>query len=505
MIGQTFLKQYVIASELGQGSMGRVFLAKGRQGQEVVIKLMDPRLAKQERFRRQFQEELDCMRRLQHPGAVTLLAGTLDDPLGPGLVMEHVRGQDLEVLRKQQPLRRFPPARVGLLIGQVCQVLQVAHQHGILHRDLKPSNLMVVAAGQAMERIKVIDFGLAKWVEDFRDLARPTGTAGRLTGSPAYSSPEQIRGQAADPRSDLYSVGVILFELLTGKLPFRKSTAAETLQAHLREMPPRFATIDPALNMPALEAVVQICLAKEPSGRPNGAQDLAQRLEQALGQRSPEVQAPPAVRPAPVPAPRVAAPPPAPVRSAAPPVQRGRPTSPGTAAAPPAQKLNAVPRPAAAAPAPVEVQRGRPTSPGTAPAPLPIVPTFHELRPDADGDGAIGGVPGFRPNPRTLNTLAGFVRDAGGKLVENNPDSMRALLPINLNPSVDAFARGGFSSGSVQLVLTEMELSWEPRRAEQTLRLAFRPLASVSYSLVSAWRGGCDRLQARLQELVGQA
>jgi serine/threonine-protein kinase len=437
--------------------MGRIYRGQDRvQNRDVVIKLMSEQVSRRPKFRLQFQQELDCMRRLSHPGVVALLDGSLEDPSGPCLIMEHVRGQDMEFLRKRQPQRRFPAARLGRLMGQLCEVLQAAHDQGIVHRDLKPSNLMVVDWGLPLERIKVVDFGLAKWVEDFREPAEVAANRGRPSGSAGYISPEQIRGQSPDPRADLYSVGVILFELLTGRLPFRGSGVAETFEAHLREVPPRFNQVDPTLNVsPAVEAVVQLCLAKEPGARPLSARDLGQRLERALGQ--PILGVPPAA---------------------------ASNTSPAGSTPP-------------SAPA---VQRPKPTMPGTVAVQRPSRETYHDAPPPPQQNGETTClVPGFRADPRSLNSIAGFVKQLGGRLVEKGPEGMRALVPVNLNGSLGSFASGGAGSGSVQLILTELEFRWEPRSQGQPLQLAFRSLSPVSLSLANAWRGGCERVQAQLQ------
>jgi serine/threonine-protein kinase len=446
MIGRVFLRRYVVTSALGQGSMGRIYLANDQIGRRtVVLKLMSPHLVRQPKFRQQFQQELDCMRRLSHPAIVALLDGALDDPGGPCLVLEHIRGMDLEYLRKRQPGRRFNPERIGRLVGQLCEALHAAHQAGIVHRDLKPANLMVVDWAQPLERIKVMDFGLARWAEEQAGGDAP-GAGGRPVGAAGYISPEQVRGDPVNSSSDLYSLGVVLFELLTGKLPFRRETVAETLEAHLNVMPPRFAAIDPALQMPAVEAVVQCCLAKTPSGRPANALDLGQRLEEALGQSI-------------------------------------LGTSAATAPAPPA------------APSPA-VQRSRPTLPGRH-VQRPSPSTFHD-RPPPEPEEATCSVPNFSPDAGSLACLAGFVKELGGRLVEKGPDSMRALLPVNLDPAAGSLKSGG-SSGNVKLILTELELHWEPRRAQQDLRLEFRPLGAVSVSLANAWRHGCERVQAQLE------
>ncbi len=174
------------------------------------------------------------MARFQHPGAVTLYDATLDDPLGPCIVMEYVKGVNLETLLAKN--RRMTAPRVGRIIGELCEVLQAAHDEGIIHRDLKPANLMVVDADTPRERVKVMDFGLAKLMENEPTARKVTDTnVDFAVGTPGYICPEQVRGEEMDHRGDLYSVGVMMYELLTGRLPFNGPTSMDILLAHATE------------------------------------------------------------------------------------------------------------------------------------------------------------------------------------------------------------------------------------------------------------------------------
>src|SRR5438309_6824434 len=182
--------------------------------------------------------------------------------------MEYIKGVSLDILLQRN--ERLSPVRVGRLLGQMCEVLQAAHAEGIIHRDLKPANLMVVDPDTPYEKIKVMDFGLAKLVDSHpRPVNKATDTgADFAVGTPGYISPEQVRGDELTHRSDLYSVGVILFELLTGKLPFHGDETMDVLLAHATEAPPPFATISAAWISTDYEEVVQFCLAKSPDDRP---------------------------------------------------------------------------------------------------------------------------------------------------------------------------------------------------------------------------------------------
>jgi serine/threonine-protein kinase len=281
-----FLGKYEATRLLGAGGMGKVFL--GRQidnARPVVIKVMHPHVAANPIFRQNFQREMVVMMRFKHPHAVALFDATV---LGmPCIVMEYVPGVTLDELVQKHG--RIGPARFGRLLGQICQVLQAAHDSGIIHRDLTPVNVMVVNAGTPAESIKVMDFGLSRMGDGpYIPLEKLTGTGNNIGGStPDYICPEQIRGDEVDHRADLYSLGVLLFKVLTGRLPFEQYTDTNRiLIAHLHDAPPRFASVG-AGNWVSrdVEAVVQACLSKFPVERPQSARDLAERYQKALGMR----------------------------------------------------------------------------------------------------------------------------------------------------------------------------------------------------------------------------
>jgi serine/threonine-protein kinase len=284
MLGRIFLGRYEAVKLLGEGGMGRVYLAKQTDlGRQVVVKVMHDHIAADPKFRDRFQRETLLMARFQHPNAVTLFDASLNDPQGPCIVMEYIRGITLDTLLHRN--NRLSPARAGRLLGQLCEALQAAHQEGIVHRDLKPANLMVLDSDTPYEKIKVMDFGLAKMLDGNPVNCRKVTDTGAdfAVGTPGYISPEQVRGEEIDHRSDLYSVGVILFELLTGRLPFTGDETMDVLLAHATEPPPSFASLGASSWVPpAIEAVVQSCLAKDPADRPPSARELAERYEAAL-------------------------------------------------------------------------------------------------------------------------------------------------------------------------------------------------------------------------------
>jgi serine/threonine-protein kinase len=281
MIGRVFLGRYEAVRVLGEGGMGVVYLARQLDlGRQVVVKVMHDRVAADPKFRERFSKETLLMARFQHPYAVTLYDAALDDPNGPCIIMEYIRGITLDALLRANN-GRLNPVRVGRLLGQMCEVLQAAHNTGIVHRDLKPSNLMVADPDTPYERIKVMDFGLAtllgtKSMHDASDAEYAVGT-------PAYMCPEQVRGENMDHRGDLYSVGIMLYEMLTGQLPFTSRSTMELLLAQATEAPPGFAEVGAAeMVSPAVEQVILACLAKDPADRPQSARDLSEQYERAV-------------------------------------------------------------------------------------------------------------------------------------------------------------------------------------------------------------------------------
>jgi serine/threonine-protein kinase len=299
--------RYVSAEFLGNGSMGRVYVAhpRGEPGRKVVVKVMHAHVAAQPNFRAVFDREMQSMARLRHPYIVRLLDSSVNDPAGPCLVMEHIPGVTLE--KYLEVAKRLPVGHVGLLLGYLCHALESAHALGIVHRDLKPANLMIVGAGTQEEALRVMDFGLAQLSD------RPHITLERLAGAahvaaegtPGYMCPEQLRGDETDARSDIYSVGVILYELLVGQLPFQHTDVKRLLRAHVHERPLGFAVAG-ARHLPhAVEKVVMLCLSKFGVERPTSARELARQFSEAIDidiweatqpEVAPEPPRPPALR-----------------------------------------------------------------------------------------------------------------------------------------------------------------------------------------------------------------
>jgi eukaryotic-like serine/threonine-protein kinase len=272
LLGQE-IDGYRILERLGEGGMAVVYAAvHTTTGREVALKLLNIELSFLPHARARFRNEALLGSRLRHPHVAEVLGYGL---LGvhPCLVMERLSGEPLsERLRREGRLR--PAAAVDLAL-QALSAISAVHRAGIAHRDLKPENLFLCRGGAA-PRVKLLDFGIAKRLcrgEGEAELTR----AGVIVGTPHYISPEQARQRPADPRSDLYSFGVVLFEALCGRVPFQGETAAEILSAHLLKEPPRPRSLAPELS-PALEAVIMKALQKRPRERYQSADEMAEAL-----------------------------------------------------------------------------------------------------------------------------------------------------------------------------------------------------------------------------------
>ncbi len=289
MVGRVFLGKYKILRLLDEGGMSRVYLARQTNpDREVVVKVLKETHLKQPKACEHFRREIHITSRFQHPFAVGFYDGASETRQGPVLVLEYLRGVDLNLLLHQE--KRFTTERTGRLLCQLCNVLQAAHQAGIVHRDLKPGNLMIQRPGESLEQLKLMDFGVAQMSsllyispDEVFDCTLPPAA-----GTPEYIAPEQVRGNEIDHRADLYAVGVLLFEMLTGQRPFVGATVNELLTAHANQAPPTFAELGLAnLAPPALEQLLRDCLAKHPEQRPASASELLHRYESAVGKSFP--------------------------------------------------------------------------------------------------------------------------------------------------------------------------------------------------------------------------
>jgi eukaryotic-like serine/threonine-protein kinase len=277
----TKIGPHEILAPLGAGGMGEVYRARDtRLGRDVAIKVLPEALARDAERLRRFETEARAVAALNHPNILSIHdIGTHDG--APYLVSECLEGQSLRQELSGGVLAVRRAVEYGI---EIAQGLAAAHDKGIVHRDLKPENIFVTRDG----RVKILDFGLAKLAtpeaasgEGATLEAVPT-SAGAVLGTVGYMSPEQVRGEPADARSDIFALGTILYEMLSGQRAFRRDTSAETMTAILKEDPPELSASGRPIS-PALERIVRRCLEKKPLQRFQSARDLAFNLEGLSG------------------------------------------------------------------------------------------------------------------------------------------------------------------------------------------------------------------------------
>lgn len=265
LLGRVLGGRYRLEQFIGAGGMACVFRASVLEGGvPVAVKVLHPSLALDRTFVKRFRLEATTAASIIHANAATILDHGVDAGL-PYMVMELLNGVDLAVLLSKEG--KIPAWRALDLIAQVCDVLSLAHRSGILHRDLKPENIVVIGSPPG-EHVKVLDFGLAKIYAPKPGADTTSGLTrhGVALGTPEYMSPEQCAAEKLDQRSDVYACGVLLFQLLTGRVPFVGRSEYETMVLHMTAPVPSLIEIDPTIPE-SVDNAVRKALAKKPSQR----------------------------------------------------------------------------------------------------------------------------------------------------------------------------------------------------------------------------------------------
>lgn len=279
LVGQTITEGLTLLGVIGLGGAGRVYRAlQHSMEREVAVKLLRNDRGGDEETKQRFYHEARSASRLTHPNVISVFDFGQTSEGELYLVMELLRGRPLRRLLDEEGA--LAPTRAVGLVGQICDALEAAHAQGVIHRDLKPENIYVISgAGSSGEFVKVIDFGIAKTFGPTKlEEITPTGI---VLGTPYAMSPEQGMGRAVDGRSDIYAVGVMLYEMLSGLRPFERDTPMNTIVAHIRDEAPRLSTSSRGLSL-GLEGVVHRAMAKNPEERPENVVTLKRLLSESL-------------------------------------------------------------------------------------------------------------------------------------------------------------------------------------------------------------------------------
>lgn len=278
LVGQIFAERYEILSVLGTGGMSVVYKARHRYMDRLVaVKLLLSHLVLDNSAIQRFQQEAQAASSLGHQNIIAVYDFGVTPDNQAFLVMDYLDGENLaDVLERDG---RVPASRAIDIFRQVCDGLEHAHRKGIIHRDLKPSNLVLMRQEDGSELVKLVDFGIAKFLPQEGKMRQQLTHTGQVFGSPLYMSPEQCVGAKLDARSDIYSLGCLMYEALTGVHPLKGATSFETMNRHVKNKPLAFKQVAPDIEIPAeLESIVMRCLEKDPTLRFQNAAEVRQSL-----------------------------------------------------------------------------------------------------------------------------------------------------------------------------------------------------------------------------------
>ena len=278
-VGRVLYGQFELRELAGRGATGTVWRAYQRSMDRIVaVKILHHELARDADIVKRFLREARAIAKIAHPNIVTVhIVGETEEGT-PYLVMEHVDGISLETIVEANGA--LPIGRIVHLGRQIASGLGEAHANGIVHRDLKPANLLVTDRGRVADHVKILDFGIAKLIHPSEENSQLT-RAQQVFGTPHYMAPEQAAGEAIDARTDLYALGVVLYRLATGVVPFDAPNGMQVVLRHLRDVPPPPRSVNPLVT-PALETLILALLEKKPDDRPDDTDDVIAALD-AIG------------------------------------------------------------------------------------------------------------------------------------------------------------------------------------------------------------------------------
>ncbi|HEX4949208.1 MAG TPA: SUMF1/EgtB/PvdO family nonheme iron enzyme, partial [Blastocatellia bacterium] len=283
--GRVLGGRYEIRECIGSGGMGAIYAARRIHiGDTVAVKVLRPEVVQDAQSRERFQREARAAAKLHHPNAVVVHDFGQDPDGTTYIVMELLEGRSLRQVLSED--HRIAPARAVSIVRQACAAIEAAHRLGIIHRDIKPDNIFLLDSHDGVPHVKILDFGIAKLLDKTNDTGEidPTLTqVGTVIGTPNYMSPEQCQGESLDARSDVYSLGVVMYEMLTGVQPFTAKNSTGIVIKHVTEKPRALVALRPEVPA-AVERVVLKALEKKPEARQQSALDLAREFEAAVNQ-----------------------------------------------------------------------------------------------------------------------------------------------------------------------------------------------------------------------------
>jgi len=275
---------YEILEKLGQGGMGVVYKVKDLTTDKIfAVKVLNEGLCQDKRNVERFENEIKASMSLSHPNLVTVYKQGTTTSGAPYLLMDYLEGENLSEFLKREGC--IPPERAVDFFHQICEAFNHAHAKGIVHRDIKPGNIIVCKTEGGNDYVKIVDFGIAKILPASGESIKQLTQTGELLGSPFYMSPEQCRGEELDARSDIYSLGCVMYEVLSGKPPFEGTNPVKIILQHLNEQPKPF---DSFLSIgPDLEEVVMTCLRKAPADRYQSVYEIMTDLDRIRSGKTP--------------------------------------------------------------------------------------------------------------------------------------------------------------------------------------------------------------------------